>query len=311
MNRIITVNSAIPTLEDGTVLIEQCLLFSTNDPLILSTLLTCISGLFIFLKMLPRALPEILNKIFATLTLNLPGQTKETRSRAVKNARKHAASMLCSLARAQPQILMEAFEFIDEVYGKLCEGDISQLERCTVSEALMLINNNFCDYKRQSAYLEKLLLHTNTQWLDMKEAFSSASTYMSFIGLNTPPVEPSDNDICGKNRSKILAFLNSTSAVLKRSVVPEDTNKAESGGFFVDGRANFRNPASPHVLPLFHQLFCFIKVNCELWQPECISLLSEGYQKAYHLPERDRINIMGFSMQKLDDPCIENHKVSN
>lgn len=90
----------------------MCLTYQPVDPLIISTLLTCISALFVFLsmstgQMAPAAnsvavsgaalLPQVLEKIFATLVYVPEGQKNLARSRQLKNVRKHAASLIVKI----------------------------------------------------------------------------------------------------------------------------------------------------------------------------------------------------------------------
>lgn len=101
-----------PSIASGLRLLQLCLAYQAADPLILSTLLTCISALFVFLsmstgQMAPAVssiaisgaalLPQVLDKIFSALVYSPPGQGKEGRSRAVKNVRRHAASLMVSV----------------------------------------------------------------------------------------------------------------------------------------------------------------------------------------------------------------------
>lgn len=69
----------------------------------------------------------------------------------------------------------------------------------------MLISNHLCEYERESGFVGEVLRAVGEQWLLMaSEAFTSPVTFMSFVGLDKPPVEPSINDSYGRNRSQVV-----------------------------------------------------------------------------------------------------------
>lgn len=57
-------------------------------------------------------LPRVLEKIFAALVFNGPGETKENRSKASKNVRWHAASLMVKIGLKYPLLLLPVFEKI-------------------------------------------------------------------------------------------------------------------------------------------------------------------------------------------------------
>lgn len=315
MSRVMQSDGSKPTAESGLQLLRLCLSYETTDPLILSTLLSCISGLFVFIKLVPSVLSDVLNKIFSALTFSLPGQKKDSRSRAVKNVRRHGCSLMVKIARDYPDILLNAFEFIDGVVDKLSHNpqELSQMEKVTLQEALIIISNHFYNFDKQSAFLNKVLNSVSEIWVDMKQPFSSPLHFMSFVGLDKAPVEPSENDVNGQNRAQIIYCVNLILAVIKRSEFPADTDKAEKGGFVLErseqGVIVCRNPATPHVVPLFHQLFCLVQLfNC-LWHPDVLACVSTGYAKAHNLPEVEKNNILGLATSNVADSSIDSPKV--
>lgn len=148
-----------PSVASGLHLLDLCLALEPSDPLILSTLLSCISALFVFLSMSPAEtstvsivlnfnsyklvlfldsehqlnvlfglttyslkqayLPRVLDKIFATLVFTLPGETKDCRSRAVKNVRRHAASLMVKIGQKYPLLLLPVFDRIHSIVTNL------------------------------------------------------------------------------------------------------------------------------------------------------------------------------------------------
>lgn len=68
-------------------------------------------------------------------------------------------------------------------------------------------------------------------------------------------------------------------AVVKRCAWPDDPDRAMRGGFVIGrteaGHPIYRNPATPHLLPLLPGLLSLMKVFNALWTPEALAALSE------------------------------------
>uniref|UniRef100_A0A1B6E001 Exportin-5 C-terminal domain-containing protein n=1 Tax=Clastoptera arizonana TaxID=38151 RepID=A0A1B6E001_9HEMI len=288
-----------PTVASGLHLLDLSLALDLKDPLILSTLLSSISALFVFLSMCPPEtttiyLPRVLEKIFAALVFTLPGETKESRSRTVKNVRRHAASLMVKIGQKYPLILLPVFDWIHAIINNL-ESKLSKMESICLQESLLLISNHFCEYERESAFVGEVLRPVASQWLVISnQAFNNTQQFMAFIGLDKPPVEPSSDDINGKNRSQIMNCVHLLTAVVKRCAWPDDPDRAMRGGFVVGrtdaGHPIYRNPATPHLLPLLPGLLSLMKVFNALWTPEAMAALSEGYSNAHGLCEAELNN---------------------
>ncbi|KAG0711250.1 Exportin-5 [Chionoecetes opilio] len=222
---------------------------------------------------------------------------------------------MVKIARDYPDILIEAFDFINGVVDSLSHKprELSQMEKVTLQEALLIINNNFHNFDKQSSFINKVLSPVSVIWVEMKQAFSSPLEFMSFVGLDKAPVEPSENDVNGQNRAQITFCVNLILAVIKRSEFPSDPDTAERGGFVLErsesGAVVCRNPATPHVMPLLHQLFCFARLFNSLWHPEATASVSMGYGKAQNLPDAERNNILGLANSNNTDPCADSPKV--
>ncbi|XP_046395855.1 exportin-5 isoform X3 [Ischnura elegans] len=304
LGKILATDRGRPPVESGLRLLEMCLAFETDDPLVLSTLLSCISALFVFLSMAPGSglLPRVLDKIFAALILSPPGQTKESRSRAVRNVRRHAASLMVKIAHKYPLLLLPAFEHIATTVEGLGRdpGQLSKLERLTLQEALLLVSNHFWDYGRQSAFIASVIRPAAEQWLAVADAFHSPLSFMTFVGLDRPPVEPSSDDLNGQNRAHLIYCVSLILAVVKRSARPEDDpDRARRGGFVAPGEegtgATVRSPAAPHVLPLLPPVLSLLAAFNAMWRPEVKARLSEGYANAHSMLEVDKANLLGGS----------------
>lgn len=294
-----------PDVASGLKLLNLCLALEPTDPLILSAMLSCISALFVFLSMAPPEttavyLPRVLDKIFATLVFTLPGETKNQRSRGVKNLRRHAASLMVKIAQKYPLLLLPVFSRIHGIVTSLQAKPhtLSTMEALCLQEALLLISNHLCDYERQSRFIAEVMAPVSGPWLSMSStAFASTPAFMSYVGLDKPPVEPSSDDRNGQNRSQLMWCLDVTLAVVKRVMWPNDPELAVRGGFLVcttgAGNPIYRSPATPHILPLLPGLCSLVQViNC-LSSPLALSQLSEGYKGAYSMLELDRQNLLG------------------
>ncbi|PNF23709.1 hypothetical protein B7P43_G02483 [Cryptotermes secundus] len=301
----ILVPSERPSVTSGLRLLEICLNYEPSDPLLLSTLLSCVSALFVFLSMTTaersaNLLPRVLDKIFAALVFTQPGQGKDSRSRVVKNVRMHAASLMVKIAQKYPLLLLPVF---DQVYATI-QGlskdpeQLSRLERVTLQEALLLLSNHFCDYERQTRFIGEVIGSGAEEWIMLSsKAFKSPRDFMTFVGLDRPPVEPSSDDLNGQNRSHILFYVNLFLAVVKRCSWPEDPDRAARGGFVMahteTGNPLCRNPAASHVIPLVPHFLTLLKVFNGLWTPDALSALSEGYRGAHMMLEVERSNVLG------------------
>ncbi|XP_021379972.1 exportin-5-like [Mizuhopecten yessoensis] len=308
MSRVLSAKPP-PNQQEGICLLSSVLEFKTEDPLILSSLLSCISALFPFVNGAPDKLPMVLEKIFSAVTFNLPGQTKSTRSKAVKNVRQHACSILVKICKVYTDLLFPVF---DKLYSHIQvisrdTEQLSQMEKCILIEALILISNKFHDFNKQSSFIEEVLKPVKDLWLsgEFKQAFWSAVKFMSYIGLDQAPVEPSSADTCGINRSHMVYCINTILAVLKRSRWPEDLQVASESGFVIgvmdDGTTALRNPATTHISVLLENLLALVKTMNSKWQPECLKLRHPAFDKSYDLSDTDRLAVLG-----IPPPCVDN-----
>lgn len=307
-----------PSTAAGLRLLELCLAYEPQDPLVLSTLLTCISALFVFLSMSsghmapsvnPVAmsgavlLPQVLDKIFSVLMFSPSGQTKETRSRAVKNVRRHAASLMVKIGHKYPLLLLPVFDQIRLTVANLERqtgaAQLSMLERVTLKEALLLISNHFCDYERQTTFVSEIMIEANVHWQNIaaSRTLKDVTQFISFMGLDKPPVPPGVDDNEGQNRSHIVLCVNLLLGVVKRCAWPDDPERAARGGFVVglteSGNPVCRNPATPHVVPLLPHLLDLMRIFNELYSPEAQARFSKGYAGCMALLNVERTNLLG------------------
>lgn len=308
MSRLTSSPNPQPDLAAGIQLLHLVLDYNTQDPLILSCLLSCVSALFTFLNHSLETLPKVLNKIFSAVVFNLPGQTKSTRSKAVKNVRQHACSVLVKVCKQYPDLLFPVFPQLHQNIQNIARDPVqlSQMEKCILTEALILISNQSQNFEKQSAFIEEVLSPVKEIWLShsFEVAFQSPEKFMSFVGLDQPPVEPSSDDLCGINRSQISYCITTILAVMKRSKWPDDLQIAKSGGFLSlgpDFSERLRNPATPHISILLNNLFALMRTLSALWLPENLKLRHQDFYNAYDLQEVDKLAVLGIQPPYIDN----------
>ncbi|XP_030378650.1 exportin-5 [Scaptodrosophila lebanonensis] len=304
-----------PSVPSGLRLLEECLKLETTNPLIYSILLSCISALFVFLSMSScqitpnncvamsgvTLLPRVLDKIFRALVLKPSNQLEKVQIKSVKNLQRHAASLLVKLAHKYPLLLLPVFDQINTNVECLLkepnQHNLCRLVRTMLQEALILISNHFCDFNRQTAFVEHIVQEKRSEWLAFGEAFKTALDFQRFVGLDKPPVYPIENDPSLTNRSRILDALHVVLGVVKRCTWPDDPDRAQRGGFVIGctdlGNPICRNPATKHVVPLLSHLLSLMRVLNELFRPEALAALSEGYRNIHGMLEHEKKLLMG------------------
>ncbi|CAH1792177.1 unnamed protein product [Owenia fusiformis] len=303
-----------PPVQVGINLLQATLQYQTEDPLILSCLLSCVSALFAYIKEAPTVLPQVLDKIFHAAVFNIGSQTKATRSRGVKNVRRHACSILVKICKGYPHLLLPAFEQLYAHVKKISSDpeQLSQMEKCTLMEAMILISNEIKSFTKQSAFIAEILTPVREMWLSdvLTHAFSSPEKFMTYIGLDQAPVEPSSADICGINRSQISYCVNTILAVLKRSKGPVDMETAVQGGFVsqpvADGPQFMNNPVTPHIKQFLQNLFALLKIQNCLWAPAYLAKRHPEFSRAFELQDFEKQAILG-----IQPPCVDNTEMAN
>ncbi|KAK2577119.1 hypothetical protein KPH14_003281 [Odynerus spinipes] len=323
VSRILLINER-PSVQTGLQLLELCLGYSPQDPWLLSALLSCISALFVFLSMstgsmaMPGVaiLPRVLEKIFAALVFEAPGEIKATRSRAAKNVRRHAASLMVKISLKYPLLLLPVFEQIHTmVRGLIREpSPLSRMESIMLYEALLLISNHFCDYERQTRFVAEVIGEGVTRLIALgSETFKGPLELIRLVGLDRSPVENVMDDPAGQNRIDLMICICTVLSVVKRCAIPEDPDRAARGGFVAalseSGNPVYRNPAAPHVIPVLPTLFALLRTMNALFTPNALSALSEGYKNAHGLLESEKANLLGLNI--TNDSTSESEQSSN
>ncbi|ETE70477.1 Exportin-5 [Ophiophagus hannah] len=256
-------------VSQGIELLQLVLGFETKDPLILSCILSNVSALFPFVTYRPEYLPEVIVKLFASVTFEVVEESKAPRTRAVKNVRRHACSSIIKMCRDYPQLVLPNFDMLYNHVKQLLSNELllTQMEKCALMEALVLISNQFKDYQRQKALLEELMAPVATLWLsdEMKRVLMNPEDFIRYVGADNRIVDPIMEDPCGLNRSRISFCVYTILGVIKRARWPTSLEEAKAGGFVVgympNGNPIYRNPCSVQILKLFDNLLALISFH--------------------------------------------------
>lgn len=291
-----------PSAEEGIFLLESLLNFETEDPVIQSYALSCISNLGIFLTLAPGSLPKVLNKLFSCAVFTLPNQPATIQSRALRNLRRHACAGLVKLCHLYPKLVMPCFDQIYSSVKRIQTQDklISQLEACTLIEALLVLSNEFNDYERQCKFIIEVVSPATAILArdEMKVVASSPEGFMSFLGLTEAPVEVTAEDNSGYNRSQLLHCMNIFIALIKRCRWPDDVEVAKKGGFYCEGSetyhsAYFRNPATPYVVSLLPIVAQLLRTYNQFWSPEARARVHPAFAPALDIHDSEKHCILG------------------
>ncbi|EPY76699.1 exportin-5 isoform 3 [Camelus ferus] len=285
-------------VNDGIELLQMVLNFDTKDPLILSCVLTNVSALFPFVTYRPEFLPQVFSKLFSSVTFETIEESKAPRTRAVRNVRRHACSSIIKMCRDYPQLVLPNFDMLYSHVKQLLSNELllTQMEKCALMEALVLISNQFKNYERQKVFLEELMAPVAGIWLseDMHRVLSDVDAFIAYVGADRKSCEPGLEDPCGLNRARFFAVQTSIVSgsvtasltnlasghvvestmsfcvysilgVVKRTCWPTDLEEAKAGGFVVGytptGNPVFRNPCTEQILKLLDNLLALISFS--------------------------------------------------
>ncbi|CAB1338502.1 unnamed protein product [Coregonus sp. 'balchen'] len=224
-------------VDQGIELLQAVLNYNTQDPLILSCVLTNLSSLFPFVTHRPHFLPQVLYKLFASITFEVVEESKAPRTRAVKNVRRHACSSIIKMSRDYPWFILPCFDILYNQVKKLFSNEalLTQMEKCALIEALVLISNHVL-------------------W--------DPALFLAFVGADQLVAEGTDHTT-GINRSRLSFCVYTILGVVKRARWPADLEEAKAGGFVVGytptGAPIYRNPCTSQVLAMLPNLLALIR----------------------------------------------------
>ncbi|XP_034753551.1 exportin-5 [Etheostoma cragini] len=296
-------------IDQSMELLQAVLNYDTNDPLILSCVLTNVSALFPFVTLRPHFLPPVLYKLFKAITFEVGQESKAPRTRAVKNVRRHACSSIIKICRDYPQFILPCFDMFYSQVKKMFSGDamLTNMEKCSLMEALVLISNQFKDFAKQKAFLDELMALVVAEWTsdEMRHVLWDPAVFLSFVGADQIVTEQSkDTDTVALNRGRLSFCLYAMLGVVKRARWPADLEEAKAGGFVMGytpaGAPIYRNPCTALFLVLLPNLLALIRTHNSLYMPENMARLSETFSRAHEVMEAEKNVVLGLSQHLLD-----------
>lgn len=315
------INQMFRTLEkeelpvnEGIELLQLVLNFEMKDPLILSCVLTNVSALFPFVTYKPAFLPQVFSKLFSFVTFESVGESKAPRTRAVRNVRRHACSSINKMCRDYPDLVLPNFDMLYSHVKQLLSNELllTQMEKCALMEALVLVSNQFKDYERQKLFLEELMAPVVNIWLseEMCRALSDIDAFIAYVGADLKSCDPAAQDPCGLNRARMSFCVYSILGVMRRTAWPSDLEEAKAGGFVVgytpSGNPVFRNPCTEQILRLLDNLLALVRTHNTLYTPEMLTKMAEPFTKALDIVESEKTAILGLPQPLLE---INDHPV--
>lgn len=252
-------------------------------------------------------LPRVLEKIFsAFITSDGSSQTV-----AIKNLRRHAASLMVKLGIKYPLLLLPVFDQINTTVQNLNrqQNKLRKMEKVMLQEALLVISNHFCDYERQTNFVLEVLQESQIEWTNLSAILKSGPDFVRFAGLDKPPAEKDEHL---ESRQNLLNAINTVLGVIRRCSWPDDPDRASRGGFVVglteSGNPICRNPATPHVVPLLPHILSLLRILNETFSPNALALLSDGFKTVYTMLDHDKKSLMGISPVLFDPMDPEQRK---
>ncbi|XP_071963530.1 exportin-5-like isoform X3 [Antedon mediterranea] len=296
-----TLRGVNPPIQEGEELLKQVIIYQTTDPMIASCVLSCVSTLFPTIRYSPHFLGPILDKLFAGVTFSVPGQSKKTRTRSVQNVRRHACSALIKMCRDNPELVMPEFNKIYTATKRLSAdpNQLTQLEKVALYEALILLSNQFNDYRKQRDFLATILEPVATVWnsQEVTLGISTPENFVEFVGLT----KYDEQDPKGVNRANIIGSVQTIVAVTKRCTWPENEEEAMAGGFIQgtmeNGKPIYRSACAPLIAQLLNNVLILTRTMNAIWSRDVQSKVDPAFKQAYEMMECDRLALLGsFSM---------------
>uniref|UniRef100_A0A8P0PDD9 Exportin 5 n=2 Tax=Canis lupus familiaris TaxID=9615 RepID=A0A8P0PDD9_CANLF len=206
------------------------------------------------------------------------------------------------------QLVLPNFDMLYNHVKQLLSNELllTQMEKCALMEALVLISNQFKNYERQKVFLEELMAPVASIWLseDMHRVLSDVDAFIAYVGADRQSCDPGLDDPCGLNRARMSFCVYSILGVVKRTCWPTDLEEAKAGGFVVgytpSGNPIFRNPCTEQILKLLDNLLALIRTHNTLYAPEMLAKMAEPFTKALDMLEVEKSAILG-----LPQPLLE------
>ncbi|KAM8947256.1 exportin-5 [Pelodytes ibericus] len=292
---------------EGIELLKAILNYETNDPYILSCVLTNLSTFFPFVRYSPVQMSPVLYKLFDMVTY--ADNEKAIQSRIVKNVRRHASCCLLKICGSYPELVLPHFEFLFTRIKMLLEQYqvLGQMERCSLMEVLVLLSNQFKDLEKQRSFLTELISPLVTIWLseEVQRATSSPEEFISFVGAEALCMGRVDEDPCRLNRARLSFCAFAMLRVVVKARWPGNLEEAKMGGFVVgytpSGTPLYQHPCSQMVLKLFDSLLSLIRSHNNIYRPDILSKMGDTFSQAIDMLEVEKKCILGKPVMETSD----------
>ncbi|XP_072266143.1 exportin-5-like [Pyxicephalus adspersus] len=292
-------------VSQGVELLQGVLSYQTMDPLILSCLLTNLSGLFPFVRYMNGFMPRVLTKLFSAVHFDL--NTKGPRTRSVKAVRRHACSSIIKICRDFPDLVLPHFSLLStHAMHLFMDENLTQMEKYSMLEVQVMISNHFNNFEKQQDFMVQLLTPATSIWSsqELQRAISSPEELISYVGAEVLKGLEEEQSPCQANRSQLSFCFCTVEGVLRRARWPTDPEAAKSGGFVSgytsDGSPIYRNPCSEQVLKLLDSIFSLVRTFNNLYLPEVVQKMGEFYAKCLDVMEMEKKCILGLTQPILD-----------
>lgn len=247
---------------------------NADDPELMSILLSCLSALSVFMQFSKEDLfKDFLTKVFSLMNFCYSKEpTFDTRNKQVRELRRHVCSLFIRLSLKNSKSLMPLFNNIKDYVHSLAsrpEIELTQNEKCSLFEGLIILSNNFVDYYQQTEFILQILKPVD--WLI--EYRMSTIDFIKHIGLTSPQVDWSLESY-STNRTSLVYTVNILNVIIKR--------------------VNRKVVLLPDVLPYIASLTKLIMNLNEMWSPEIQQLCYVDYKEFIYAPilESDRVTLL-------------------
>ena len=257
---------------------------NAEDPELMSTLLSCLSALSIFMQYSKEDMfKDFLAKKFSLI--NDYTYSKESkflaRNRSIRDLRRHVCSLFIRLSIRYTKSLLPLFGMIkDYIFALESRPDVelTQLEKVSLFEGLLVLSNNFTDHHLQTEFILQILKPVD--WLIQYKM--STEDFIKHLGLTSPQDEW---EIYATNRTSLVYAVNIILVIIKR--------------------VNRKDVLLPDFLPYIASLTKLIKNLNEMWTPEIRQLCYPDFRSTIYAPllENDRTSLLenfipGFKQQQ-------------
>ncbi|XP_050524783.1 exportin-5 [Daktulosphaira vitifoliae] len=293
---LMTLDSEI--VQKGLKLIELCLKFDTQDPLILSFLLSSVSALFIFLTATSwpsEYLHATLNKMYEYLILEC--HPEDQLYVPIKDLRFHSASLFIKLSVKFPNLLLPVFDKLCSLSDQLLiktskAGD--HLNICLrVQEALIVLNNHIPEYDKQVQLIKHILEPCQLMWQKIQAVVSGGpEELLVYLGLDRPHVDL-DSNVSIENRNHLIHCVNVLTSVMTRSNI-KSSNLSN---------LPFISPVTEPVLLLLPNIFLLIKNFNSLCSNNFNKRMHPSFNNIFQIFPQERDTLLGKNVvSEKNDP---------